>query len=147
MIKVLVVDVTNEYIIFPNGIILSFDSIALVSRGSHKMDVGIKSLSNCELISINGRIDSNTAPQLSDTLHHVTDQNKYRIILELSNVSFISSAGLRVMIDIQKICKRDNRGEVMLVCIPPRVFETFEVAGFVPLFKFFDNATTALTAF
>ena len=65
----------------------------------------------------------------------------------MSSVDYVSSAGLRVMIDAQKTCKQNNKGEVVLVKVPKRIFETLELAGFVPLFKFFDNETEAIGYF
>ncbi len=111
------------------------------------MEVSIKSIDDRDLITVNGRIDSYTAPQLSEVLIQITEQNIYKIILDLSEVTYVSSAGLRVLIDIQKKCKRNNQGEVFLVNIPQRVYETLELAGFVPLFKFYNNVLSALAAF
>ncbi len=111
------------------------------------MEVSINSLENCDVVAVDGRIDSYTAPQLSDVLNEITKNNIYRIILDFKAVSYVSSAGLRVLIDIQKKCKRDNQGEVLLVGIPPRVYETLELTGFVPQFKFFDDVPSAITAF
>ena len=111
------------------------------------MEVTITSKDNCSIATIIGRIDSYTAPQLLESLIQVTNQNVYRIILDLTDVTYVSSAGLRVLIDIQKKCKQNNQGEVLLVNIPQRVYETLELVGFVPQFKFFNNVTSALNAF
>ncbi len=111
------------------------------------MEVSVSSINNCELVAVNGRIDSNTAPQLSDTLNQITNKSIFKIILDLGEVTYVSSAGLRVLIDIQKKCKRDNQGEVLLVNIPQRVYETLELAGFIPLFKFYNNVPSAIAAF
>jgi anti-anti-sigma regulatory factor len=51
------------------------------------------------------------------------------------------------MIDVQKVCKQLNKGEVVLVSVPKRIFETLELAGFVPLFKFYDDVTEAVGNF
>jgi anti-sigma B factor antagonist len=101
----------------------------------------------CELVNISGRVDSFTAPKLGEALSEITQNNQYNVILEMSNVEYVSSAGLRVMIDIQKTCKQQNKGEVILVSVPKRIFETLELAGFVPLFRFFDNVTEAVGYF
>jgi anti-sigma B factor antagonist len=111
------------------------------------MEVTIKPMNNCSVATVNGRIDSYTAPQLLGILNQVTNQNIYRIILDLTDVTYVSSAGLRVLIDIQKKCKQDNQGEVLLVNIPQRVYETLELVGFVPQFKFYNNVSSALAAF
>jgi anti-sigma B factor antagonist len=111
------------------------------------MEVNVTAMDNYDLVELKGRIDSLTAPQLSDTLTEITHQNIYKIILDMSDVSYVSSAGLRVLIDIQKTCKKLDQGEVLLINIPKRVYETLELAGFVPLFKFFNNVSSAISAF
>jgi anti-sigma B factor antagonist len=111
------------------------------------MEITVTSQQNCDLVAIEGRIDSYTAPNLADALNNITEQNQYKIILDLGEVSYVSSAGLRVFIDIQKTCKKMHQGEVLLVNVPQRVYETLELAGFVPLFRFYNDVDSALTAF
>jgi anti-sigma B factor antagonist len=111
------------------------------------MEIAVTSLEKCDLVVVKGRIDSYTAPNLSETLHSVTKRNQFKIIMDMSDVSYVSSAGLRVLIDLQKTCKKTNLGEVLLANIPQRVYETLELAGFVPLFKFYKNVDSALAAF
>jgi anti-sigma B factor antagonist len=141
------VGLCNEYIIFPNGIILIDQLIGWDLKGKTTVEVMVKSIDNCELVSVNGRVDSYTAPQLSEALDQITSQNMYKIIMDLSEVTYISSAGLRILIDVQKKCKKNNQGEVLLVSVPQRVYDTLELAGFVPLFKFFTNVASAIAAF
>jgi len=111
------------------------------------MEVTENSVNDCEIVTINGRIDSYTSPQLSDALNQITTLNIFKIILDLSDVTYISSAGLRVLIDIQKKCKKNNQGEVVLVNSPQRVYDTLELAGFVALFKFHGDVPSALAEF
>lgn len=111
------------------------------------MDVTVESVNDCKIVVINGRIDSYTAPQLSEALTQITNQQIFKIILDFNGVTYVSSAGLRVLIDIQKRCKENHQGEVVLLNIPQRVYETLELAGFVTLFKFFDNVASAISAF
>ena len=111
------------------------------------MEITASPIDHCDLVVVKGRIDSYTAPVLSERLSDITAQNRFKIILDLSDVVFVSSAGLRVLIDIQKTCKKLNQGEVFLVNIPPRVYETLELAGFAPLFKFYNDVSSAVDAF
>jgi len=101
----------------------------------------------CDLVSITGRIDSYTAPKLSEKLNEITGEGRYRIVIDLGKTDFISSAGLRVLIGAQKTCKRYNRGEVVLSCVPPTIMASLELAGFTPLFKIFNDNTSAVGSF
>jgi len=59
----------------------------------------------------------------------------------------MSSAGLRVLVNTQKNCKRFNRGEVVLASVPSNICASLDLAGFVPLFKIFDDVTAAVGYF
>jgi anti-sigma B factor antagonist len=111
------------------------------------MDITVTSMETCDLVVVTGRIDSYTAPNLSEALNNIAKDERYKLVLELGGVSYVSSAGLRVLIDIQKTCKKKDEGEVLLVNTPQRVYETLELAGFVPLFRFFANVESAVAAF
>jgi anti-anti-sigma factor len=102
---------------------------------------------NCDLVSIIGRVDSYTAPKLAEVLRAITDAGRFNVVLDLTNVSYVSSAGLRVLIDVQKACRYQKRGEAYLVNVPQRVYDTLELAGFVPLFKIFDDINKAIQNF
>ncbi len=111
------------------------------------MEITTVQFKRCDLIEAMGRIDSQTAPQLADAFGAITQNGRFRIVFDTSGVDFVSSAGLRVMIDTQKTCKRWNRGELVLAGVPERVYEALDLAGFVPLFKIFDDNTAAVASF
>jgi anti-sigma B factor antagonist len=99
---------------------------------------------HCDLVKAQGRIDSATAPQLAKALDDITGAGRHKIILDLSEVDFMSSAGLRILISTQKTCHRYNRGEIVLAAVPKRIHDALELAGFIPLFKFYDTVLDAV---
>jgi len=108
------------------------------------MEVTTTQYKRCDLVKVNGRVDSATATQLNEALEAITNDGRYRIVLDLSDVEFMSSAGLRVLISIQKTCKRYNRGEVVLSTVPKRIYDALDLAGFIPLFKIYDDVLDAV---
>ena len=78
-------------------------------------------------LSIVGRIDTTTAPQLETELKReiggVTE-----LLLDFSGVEYISSAGLRVLLSAQKVMNR--QGKMVLSHVDEAVMEIFEVTGF-----------------
>ncbi|MCU0489152.1 MAG: STAS domain-containing protein [Anaerolineales bacterium] len=111
------------------------------------MEVATTHYKHCDLVKVTGRVDSQTAPQLAEALDAITNAGRFKIVIDLSEIDFMSSAGLRVLINTQKNCKRFNRGEVLLAMVPQRIYEALDLAGFVPLFGFFDDVTTAVGYF
>jgi len=98
---------------------------------------------HCDLVVPNGRVDSLTAPRLAEAIKSITDAGRFHIVLDLASVSYVSSAGLRVLIDAQKTCK-PHGGELALASVPKRIYETLDLAGLVSLFKLYDSATAAV---
>jgi len=111
------------------------------------MNIESKSYKHCDLIKVTGRVDSSTAPQLADAMNAITDSGRFRIILDFSEMDFISSAGLRVLINAQKNCKRYNRGEVILTAVPQNVYSALDLAGFTSLFTIKENTLDAVGNF
>ena len=111
------------------------------------MDVFTTQNENYDVIKVSGRVDSFTAPKLAEVFLSLIKDNRFNFAFDMSGIDYISSAGLRVMIDIQKNCRQANRGELILVGIPKRISETLELAGFIPLFRLFDDLESAVNSF
>ena len=112
------------------------------------MEVTTTDYKRCSVVHVTGRIDSQTAPQLADAFKAITEEkDMFKIVLDMEDVEFISSAGLRVLIDVQKTCKKWNRGELVLTNVPQVIMEALDLAGFVPLFDFYDDVTAAVGSF
>ena len=111
------------------------------------MEITTSSFKHCDLLKIKGRIDSATAPQLEKTIQALTNHSRFRIILDLKELEFMSSAGLRVLMITQKACRRYNRGELVLAEVPDVIKSALELSGFTQLFKFFDDPLSAVGNF
>jgi anti-sigma B factor antagonist len=109
------------------------------------MEIATREFKRCTVVEASGRIDSATAPELADVLNELAEQGKCNLVVDMSDVDFISSAGLRVLIDTQKRCQR--RGRVVLAEVPMPIYEAFDLAGFVPLFGFYDEQVEAVGSF
>lgn len=111
------------------------------------MNVLTTQFKHCDLIKVSGRIDSYTAPQLTEAFKSITDARRFKIVCDMREVNYMSSAGMRVLIANQKKCKRYNRGEVLLANVSPLIYEAMELAGFSVLFKFFNDSLVAVGYF
>jgi anti-sigma B factor antagonist len=111
------------------------------------MEIAINRLKRCALVAPNGRVDSATAPSLQAALDEVTEEGNFKLVLDMANVDFISSAGLWVLVNAQKKCKRFNRGELVIAGMTKRVHDALDLAGFIPYFKIFDDAASAVGNF
>jgi anti-sigma B factor antagonist len=101
----------------------------------------------CDLVKVEGRIDSYTASQLGEKLDEIIKEGRFKIVLDLEKVDFMSSAGLRVLINTQKTCKRYNRGEIVLTAVPQNIYSALELAGFTSLFRILADSLIAVGNF
>ena len=111
------------------------------------MEITTKQFKRCDLVKATGRIDSYTAPQLAEVFDAITEADRFNIIFDMSGVEFTSSAGLRVLINTQKTCKRWNRGKLVLLKVPQRIHEALDLGGLLPVFTFFDDDVEAVGSF
>ena len=79
------------------------------------------------VFALDGRMDTTTAPELELALNEAYE-NVSELTLDMENLDYISSAGLRVLLSAQK--KMSMRGEMKLIHVKEIVMEVFEVTGF-----------------
>ena len=61
------------------------------------MDISHKQLERVDVLKVAGRVDHQTAPDLEKALREVINQGRHNIVVDLSDVSYISSAGLKAL--------------------------------------------------
>jgi anti-sigma B factor antagonist len=111
------------------------------------MEIKTTQLKRSDVVDVNGRIDSFTAPNLEEVLTDITGKGRYKIVIDMSDVDFMSSKGWWVLIETQKACKRYNRGELVLVGVQDRIRESLDLVGMGSYFKIFDDITAAVGSF
>ena len=81
-------------------------------------------------IALEGRLDTTTSPQLENELRTALNGIS-EFILDLNNLDYISSAGLRVLLSAQKVMNK--QGKMVIRNVKPEIMEIFEVTGFVDI--------------
>ena len=79
-------------------------------------------------IALDGRLDTNTAPELESFIDENYDGNG-SIVINCEKLSYISSAGLRVLLATQK----KTKGNMKLTNVCELVMEVFEMTGFADI--------------
>jgi anti-sigma B factor antagonist len=108
------------------------------------MEITSKQFKHCDLVAVTGRVDSATAPMLSEALDALVNEGRFKIVIDMTGLEYMSSAGFRALISAQRSCKRFNRGEVVLAVVPANINAALELAGFTVLFKIFPDVTSAV---
>ena len=90
-----------------------------------------------------GRIDSGSSGELEKRLLEHVSAGEKRIVMDLLDVDYISSAGLRVLLlTANKL--RPQRGQIVLCSLGQSVREVFELAGFTSIFSIEPSRELAL---
>ncbi len=98
------------------------------------------------LLSLHGRVDAVTAPQVSSQVREQIDSGWRNILLDLSNVYFMSSTGLRALLLLRKDLMMLG-GELRLAALQSQVREVFDMTGFSHVFAIYGSTEEAQQAF
>ena len=108
------------------------------------MEITTKEFKHCSLVGVDGRVDSATAPQFGEKLDGLIAKGVFKIVIDMSKLEYMSSAGFRALLAAQRQCKRYNRGEILLASVPDRIREALELAGFTDLFTIYADPLEAV---
>lgn len=97
-----------------------------------------------EIFSVKGSLDSNTSPEFETRIYTALESGQRKVILNLKDLEYISSAGIRVMLKTTKDLKRMN-GTIVLCDLQDYVREVFDIAGFDGYLNIEKNLETAMT--
>ena len=111
------------------------------------MEITTKQFKHCDLLTLTGKVDSYTAPELIKAIETLNGNGQFKIVLDLGKLEYMSSAGFRALLIGQRNCKRYNRGEMILAAVPKKIMDALELTGFTPLFRIFDDVTAAVGSF
>ena len=81
-------------------------------------------------VSASGRLDTTTAPELEKTLGSQLEGIE-SLTLDFGDLAYISSAGLRVLLALQK--KMNRQGQMVVTHVNDNIMEVFDVTGFVDM--------------
>lgn len=93
----------------------------------------------------NGRLDSTTSPILKVILNTQLKDGITRFVVNMSQVSYISTGGLKVLVNAWRSA-REHGGDLLLAGMSRHVFEVFEVVGFDQVFSIYDSLDEAVHA-
>ena len=98
------------------------------------------------ILYIKGYLDAHTAPHLENALQELVDDQRFNIIVNFSELNYISSAGLGVFMGfIENI--RENDGDIKLTNMNQKIYRVFDLLGFPTLYEIFEDEAEARDTF
>lgn len=105
-----------------------------------------RSAADVRVLAVAGKIDARTMGDFEDGIRVELDAGHNRLVLDMAEVPFISSAGLGILMSvIEEI--RDVNGDLVLAAVVPEVYRIFDLLEFTTLFRFFDTVDAAVAGF
>jgi anti-anti-sigma factor len=98
------------------------------------------------LLNLRGTIETTNASTLEDAIERIFRDNCFKIVVDLSGVTYISSAGWGIFISEIKRVRRES-GDIKLVAMRPEVREVFDLLEFNNILKPFPDRDQAILDF
>lgn len=110
------------------------------------MEIEFNKIENVTVLKLKGRADISNASKLENMCKKILEQNAKDIIIDGTQLEFISSAGLRVLLKLAKEVKK-RQGRLATAHVNDLVRNIFEISGFVELFPIYDSVTEGISHF
>ena len=97
------------------------------------------------VVAVRGEIDLFTAPELKKTLADAIENGAIRVVVDLSETSFLDSTALGVLIGaVKRLRSRD--GQLVIVNTDANIAKTFEITGLDQIFTILESRDSAVSA-
>ena len=106
------------------------------------MQIQVLTANSFTVIAVQGRIDTITAGDFEAKVLALLDQGMANLVIDCTNMDYISSSGLRVFLIVQKKVAV-SRGTLRLCSLKPSIREVFDISGFSTIFSIFPDQESA----
>lgn len=144
--RILLVGVTDavQFVLEQTGFANMFTQFPTVQAALDAL--GGKNPTDVRVVEAFGEIDAHTAPALDAKLKAEINEGHYELILDLTSVTYMASAGFRVL-QASLMATRSHKGDLRLVGIQPQVRQILDLLGFTPLFHLYETTVDAIESY
>ena len=106
------------------------------------MSITFQPLNQAVCVNLSGRLDSNNAAAVEQALLARIEAGDSRLVIDLADLDYISSAGLRVFLVVAKKL-RQQQGRLSLCNMSKTIRQVFEISGFVSILSVCEDRDAA----
>ena len=110
------------------------------------MNIESKKQGDITIVTVNGSVDALTAAELTNALNKQIEAGNANMVIDLANLEFMSSAGLRTLLGAVKEC-RIHGGDLRIVSSNPGIDKILKMSGFHNIAKVFNTQADAVAGF
>lgn len=108
------------------------------------MEITEEKRGSVKIVGLRGRLDANSSPLAEKRLQSLIEQGEERLVLDLSELTYISSLGLRIFIAVAKTIQKTN-GKLALAGLNDHIYEIFKIARFTTIFSIYPSCDEAVS--
>jgi anti-sigma B factor antagonist len=108
------------------------------------MTVNIREVGGIHVVELSGELDANTSPVAQQQILPLATEGS-RILLDMAGVSFMSSAGLRLLLSMYRQVAT-QKGAIALTALSEDLKDTMSMTGFLSFFATYDTTEGGLQA-
>lgn len=109
------------------------------------MELPEERIGDTVILEARGRVDSTTAKEFGDRMISLIESGSRRLVVDLKNLAYISSAGFRALLLAAK--KAEETSSQFVLCgISGKIKQLFEIGGFTDLFRTYPSREDGLSA-
>ena len=109
------------------------------------LSIAVRQVGDVAILLPTGFINAHTVRDFEDTLERLVQEGRYTILLNCTDLSYISSAGLGAIMGLIETV-REHGGDILLSNLQDNVFAIFDTLGFTQLYRVFADESQALAA-
>ncbi len=98
------------------------------------------------IATVSGNVDPVTSKDLQNDLNTQLQQGRVKIVADFSQVTYMSSAGFRVLLGVLKECRGKN-GDFVIAAPQKNIVQLLEMSGFTNFLKVYPSVQDAITKF
>lgn len=110
------------------------------------MTVHISKENGVVIVSVKGKLGAVTVPEFNNKMEDVLAESERYLVINLGELEYISSAGLRsILVLSQKL--KNNNGKLVISDLKNPVKEIFEISGFASMLQICESEGAAMNSF
>lgn len=107
------------------------------------LQIDLEEIEQRIILRLDGKVDAATCPILEKKISKLIEEKRYDLLLDFSNVDYLSSAGLRLLLSATKKL-HTLKGDLVIFSLAPEVEEIVKMAGFDRILHVFTDEKEAL---
>ncbi len=110
------------------------------------MQISTQTVQDVLVVGLSGRLDSHSVGDVGDRIAAIGTGEAKRVLLNLSGLDYVSSAGLRIVLRLSRLLQ-SHGGELKVSDARPMVAQVLDTAGFDSLLRIYATQEDAMAAF